>query len=76
LRTVLAIHQQCYTGWKEEKTKEFQEICDRCSYEADPEFYDWFVNQTNRMYEGMKTAMAEIIQNVDHVDEICNDMVQ
>lgn len=72
LRTVSAIHQQCNTGWKE-KTKEYQEICDRCSYKDDPEFYDWFVNQTVRMYEGIQTAMAEISHNVDHVQLLAID---
>lgn len=71
-RTISAIHQQCNTGWKQ-KTKEYQDVCDRCSYKDDPEFYDWFVNRTVRMYEGIKTATVEISRNVDHVDVLAID---
>jgi len=64
-RTVSWIHQQCNKNY--DRMKEFQPVCDRCSYYEDQEMWDIFVEREINVYLQLSYSLPLDIYTIEDV---------
>jgi len=68
--TLSQIHHQCNKNFQK-KSKEEKIICKQCSFESNPDFLK-YVNQTNNVYEGIASAVPDILEQFRKVSRYSN----
>ncbi len=69
--TLSQIHHQCNKNF-EKKSEEEKIICKKCSFETNPDYFLTYVKQTNNVYEGIASAVPELLDRFNKLSQYSN----
>lgn len=72
--TLSQIHHQCNKNFQK-KSKEEKIICKQCSFESNPDYFLKYVKQTNNVYEGIASAVPDILDQFRKESQYTNSRV-